>query len=215
MQSTTLAPSRESDPHRANSSGDSDELLLHRLASGDCEALSFLFRRYAKVAYGIARRILGDPSEAEDCVQEVFIYFHRKAGVFNSEKGGASSWIVQTIYHQALRHRMRLAERSSRSGILIEHKSGHAPTSATAAEYERSLEWAVGTDKLREVMKSLTKDQRDTLRLHFFDGYTLSEIARKRGQSLGNVRHHFYRGLEKLRSSVFRVELKGRISSSK
>ena len=203
------------DTQLADSYCDSDEALLNRVASGDNEALSCLFRRYAKVAYGIARRILGDPTEADDCVQEVFLYFHRKSSVFSSQKGSASSWIIQAIYHQAFQYRMRLALRLHRSESLIEEKPPHVCMSEIATEYEQSLEWTVGRTKLREMLRSLSPDQWDTLRLHFFEGYTLSEIAQKKGQSLGNIRHHFYRGLEKLRSSVFRGELKGRISSGK
>jgi RNA polymerase sigma-70 factor (ECF subfamily) len=185
------------------------------VASGDNEALSSLFRRYAKVAHGIARRILRDPTEADDCVQEVFVYFHQKSRVFSSEKGTASSWIIQTIYHQALQYRMRLLLRSHRLGFATEDKPGDVGASAVTTDYEHSLEWAVGRKRLREMLRSLSSDQWDTLRLHFFEGYTLSEIAQKKGQSLGNIRHHFYRGLEKLRSSVFRAELNERISSDK
>jgi RNA polymerase sigma factor (sigma-70 family) len=70
-------------------------------------------------------------------------------------------------------------------------------------EYEHSLEGLIGRSRARELTRSLSEDQWETIRLHFFEGYTLSEIAEKRNQSLGNVRHHFYRGLERIRSSVF------------
>jgi RNA polymerase sigma-70 factor (ECF subfamily) len=50
---------------------------------------------------------------------------------------------------------------------------------------------------------SLTADQRDTLTLHFFEGYTFDEIALKLGQSFGNIRNHYYRGLDKLRKAAF------------
>ena len=51
-------------------------------------------------------------------------------------------------------------------------------------------------------MEELTADQHETLRLHFYEGYTLVEVAQKLGQSIGNVRHHYYRGLEKLRKQM-------------
>jgi len=93
-----------------------------------------------------------------------------------------------------------------------EVESGNLRTPASM-EYERTLEGMIGRAKLREMLDSLTEDQWETLRLHFFEGYTLSENARKKEQSLGNIRHHFYRGLEKLRSHVFRSELQDRITS--
>jgi len=45
----------------------------------------------------------------------------------------------------------------------------------------------------------MSEDQRKTLRLYFIEGYTLREIAEKLGQTAGNVTHHYYRGLQKLR----------------
>ena len=175
------------------------------------EALSCLFGRYAKVAHRIARRILRDATEADDCVQEVFLYLHRKSNVFSSEKGSASSWIVQTIYHQAMRYRARLLQSNSMKCLIGEETLSIGASLMTG--YEHSLEWTVGKPKLREMLKSLSRDQWDTLCMHFFEGYTLSEIAEKKGQPFGNIRHHFYRGLERLRRAAFRTEAKGRISS--
>ena len=51
----------------------------------------------------------------------------------------------------------------------------------------------------KKVWDSLTEWQRETLRLHFYEGCTFAEIAEKLGQSYVNIRHHYYRGLEKLR----------------
>jgi len=192
-----------------------DGNLLARIADNDEDALGDLFRRYSRVAYRVGQRILRDVAEADDFVQDLFLYIWRKCGLYDASKGSASSWIIQTIYFQALQRRMQLAARSLRLTSINDHAEPVALATTSSSEYEQSLEGVVGRARLREIVECLTQDQRDTLRLHFCDGYTLSEIARKRGQSLGNVRHHFYRGLEKLRSSVFRDDLKGRISSSK
>ena len=56
---------------------------------------------------------------------------------------------------------------------------------------------------LNKVREELSEEQRQTLELHFFEGYTFHEIAERTGQGFGNVRHHYYRGLERLRSFVF------------
>jgi RNA polymerase sigma-70 factor (ECF subfamily) len=67
----------------------------------------------------------------------------------------------------------------------------------------------VGTTTMLGFLGLLSEDQRDTLNLHFFEGYTFAEIAVKLGQSLGNIRNHYYRGLEKLRKQMFPAELRG------
>jgi hypothetical protein len=48
-----------------------------------------------------------------------------------------------------------------------------------------------------------------TLRLHFIEGYTLDEVAKMLGQTKGNVRHHSFRGLERLRKQIFDSKLPG------
>ena len=60
----------------------------------------------------------------------------------------------------------------------------------------------IGQEALQETFKELSEDQQKTLRLFFFDGYTFDEIAAKLGQTPGNVSHHYYRGLEKLRRQM-------------
>ncbi len=203
----------EANRHPIGCDKHSDESLLARIALDDRDALGTLFQRYARVAFSIGRRILRDGAEAEDIVQDVFIYIHRKCRVYNSTKGPASSWIIQTIYYQALQRRVQLAVRNRYSSETIENAGQDISISSTVMEYDQSLEGMIGRTRLREMLDCLTEDQWETLRLHFFEGYTLAEIAQKRGQSVGNVRHHFYRGMEKLRGRVFRSELQDRVTS--
>jgi len=77
-------------------------------------------------------------------------------------------------------------------------------------ECDHSAEVVFGRSTWQGILKTLTEEQWETLRMHFFEGYTLGEIAEKRGQSVGNTRHHFYRGLEALRKQVFASELSRR-----
>jgi RNA polymerase sigma-70 factor (ECF subfamily) len=185
----------------------SDDQLLTLIKANSQSALGCLFRRYARIAYGIGRRILRDSVEADDLVQDIFLYIHRKSGVYDPTKGSASSWIVQTIYYHALQRRIQLAARNRCSVLISEGGKEVAFAQPASAEYERTLEGMLGRSRLREMLDGLTEDQWETLQLHFFEGYTLSEIAEKRGQPVGNTRHHFYRGLEALRKQVFASEL--------
>jgi DNA-directed RNA polymerase specialized sigma24 family protein len=84
------------------------QTLLDRIAGGDPQALSDLFRRYSRLVHHVGRRILREPAEADDLVQEVFLYIHRKSALFDSSKGPARSWIIQVAYTQALLRRREL-----------------------------------------------------------------------------------------------------------
>ena len=69
----------------------------------------------------------------------------------------------------------------------------------SGAHCDQTVEGLFGRNGWRQILESLTEEQRATLRLHFFEGDTFAEIAEKLGQSYANVRNHHYRGLEKVR----------------
>jgi RNA polymerase sigma-70 factor (ECF subfamily) len=190
--------------------GSSDECVLAKICAGDREALAILFRRYAHTVRNVGQRILRDKTEAEDLVQEVFLYIHRKSTLFDSSKGSARSWIVQVAYTQAfLRKRQLKSHGFYLSGITDKSVECHRQ-SDKGAHYDHSVEGLFGRNGWKEIVEGLTEDQRETLRLHFFEGYTFAEIAEKLGQSFANVRNHHYRGLEKLRKYLAGDELNRR-----
>jgi RNA polymerase sigma-70 factor (ECF subfamily) len=180
----------------------SDEALLERLQTGEQESLGRLFQRYARVIRHLAARILRDDSEAEDLVQDLFLFIQRKCAIFDGSKSSARSWIIQMAYHRALERRRYLTSRRFYSRAEIGNDANQVVGIPTR-ESDYSAEAVFGRNGLSKVLESLTEDQRETLRLHFFEGYTLAEIGKKVGQPLGNVRNHYYRGLSKLRTHMF------------
>jgi RNA polymerase sigma-70 factor, ECF subfamily len=176
-----------------------DEAILWRIHAGDRDALAMLFRRYAHPVRNIGRRILRDKAEAEDLVQEVFFYIHRKSGLFDSRKGSAGSWIVQVAYTQALLRRRRLKSQGFYLSRIADKPNESPQSEDKGAAYDHTVEGLFGRNGWKNVVQDLTQDQRETFQLHFFEGYTFTEIAEKLGQSYANVRNHHYRGLEKLR----------------
>jgi RNA polymerase sigma-70 factor, ECF subfamily len=178
-----------------------DETLLTRTAGGDQEALGHLFIRYARLVRSIAGRILRDTAEAEDLTQDLFLFIQRKCVIFDSSKSSARSWIVQMVYHRAIERRRYLTTRQfyARSEIQT---GAERVVGITATESDYSAEEVFGRNGLENLVEALSEDQRETLRLHFFEGYTLTEISTKLGQPLGNVRHHYYRALDKLRAQM-------------
>jgi RNA polymerase sigma-70 factor (ECF subfamily) len=184
----------------------SDEALLERVGHHEREALAILFRRYARLVRSVAFRILRNESEADDLLQEVFLYIFRKAGQFDGTKGWARSWIVQVTYHRAIDRRRHLASRHFYDALALDTPDA-AQLGREVAFYEQSLEGRLGKTVLALIEDSLSLDQRETLRLYFFEGCTLEEIAQTMGQSPGNVRNHHYRALEKIRKLLFARKL--------
>jgi RNA polymerase sigma-70 factor, ECF subfamily len=178
----------------------SDELLLVGVCANDREAVAALFRRYTAIIRSIGNRILRDDAEAEDLVQEVFLYLFRRSSAFDRRKGSARSWIVQNTYYRAINRRRYLSSRHQ----LFSTVPKPAVDPEVRAQDSRSSETAIFEGALvQEILKSLTAEQFETMRLFFFEGYTLAEISENLDQPLGNVRHHYYRGLNKLRARLF------------
>jgi RNA polymerase sigma-70 factor (ECF subfamily) len=186
----------------------SDEALISKVCV-DRDALACLFRRYARLVRCVALRILGDPSEADDLLQDMFLFIHRKAHSFDPTKCSARSWIVQMTYHRALDRRRYLHSRHFYTRVDLDEATELLDHCVEGAEKSNSASSLVGKTTSTGFLDTLTEDQRNTLSLHFVEGFTFAEIATKLNQSLGNVRNHYYRGLEKLRRQMFPAGLPG------
>jgi len=186
----------------------SDEQLLLCIAQGQQEALGCLFQRYARVTRSIAARILRDGSEADDLVQDLFLFIQKKCVIFDNSKGSAGSWIIQMAYQRAIERRRRLATRHFYNRADLQSTASHVVGIPTM-EHDYSAEAVFGRNGLEKIMSALSEPQRETLRLFFFEGYTLSEIGVKMGQPLGNIRNHYYRALDKLRQQMFGRKVSG------
>src|SRR3954447_5181008 len=80
--------------------GTSDlDLLVGRVARGDASAFEQLYDELGSAVFGLARRVVRDPTRAEDVTQEVFLEVWRKAARFDSALGKAKTWVL-TIAHR-------------------------------------------------------------------------------------------------------------------
>jgi RNA polymerase sigma-70 factor (ECF subfamily) len=186
------------------------QTLLERVAEGDSQGMSELFLRYARLVHSVGRRILRDGEEAEDLVQEVFLYIHRKSNLFDSAKSSARSWVFQIAYTQAFLRRRKLKARGFYASGIADRSLETDPRTGSGADYDQTVEGLFGRNGWRKMLDTLTQEQRETLTLHFFEGYTFEEIAEKLGQSYANIRNHHYRGLEKIRKHLAAGELNRR-----
>jgi RNA polymerase sigma-70 factor (ECF subfamily) len=181
---------------------ESEANLIARVCDGDTEALSLLFLRYARNVRVVGLRILKDRNEAEDLVQDVFLYIYRKGGLFDARKGSARSWIFQVAYTQACLRRRRLKVQGFYASGIADSSREIEPVAGSGADYDYTVEGLFGQNGWKRILDDLSEDQRETLRLHFFEGFTFAEIAERLGQSRSNIRNHYYRGLEKFRKHL-------------
>ena len=188
----------------------SDEALMAQICDGSREALAALFRRHARAVRTVSYRVLRDASEADDLLQDVFLLIHRLGTTFDSSKGQVRFWILQMAYRRAISRRRYLTSRHFYTRLDLDDTASElADPRASADQFENSIDGRLGNGDLQRVFEALSENQRQTLRLFFIEGYTLDEIAAKLGQSRGNVKHHYFRGLERLRKELFSGKLPG------
>lgn len=179
----------------------SDETLMALVRAQDAEGLDMLFARHSRLVYAIALRLLHDAGEAEEVVQECFLYVFRKALAFEPSKGSAKAWIAQVAYSRARDRKALLTRRGYYLRSDIE-SGGLDASLAGQDDVEREVGARLDFDRLQCAFEELTEIQRKTLRLFYFEDMDLREISGRLHEPLGNVRHHFYRGLERLRKSA-------------
>ena len=188
----------------------SDEDLVLQVCDGNKEALAVLFGRYARLVRGISLRVLRDAFEADDLVQDVFVLVHRDCKTFDRSKAPARFWILQIAYRRAISRRRYLTSRHFYTRLELEDAPSElADPRAEVVQFESPTDVNIGTGALNRVLEQLSENQRKTLDLFFIEGYTFDEIAAKLGQSRGNVKHHYFRGLERLRKELFGGKLPG------
>src|SRR5580700_7151636 len=190
----------------------SDEALIAQICEGSREMLAVLFRRYARLVRGIAYRVLRDVSEADDLLQDIFLLVHRLCGSFDSTKGPARFWILQMTYRRAISRRRYLTSRHFYTRLDLDQAANQlSDAPAKSGPPGNPIDAALDRrEALQNWLVELSESQRQTLHLFFFEGYTFEEIAAKLGQTIGNARNHYYRGLEKLRKKISAGRLPGK-----
>jgi len=155
-----------------------------------------LFDRYSRLIRGTAYKILGDPNEAEDVLQDVFLYLHRKSELFDPSKSSIKAWIVRITVSRALDRKIYLARRGFYAIPDVDFRQLRENT-----DLEHQIEATLHRKYLEKAFSDLTYRQRRTIEFFYFEGLNLTDISERLCEPLGSVRHHLYRGLERLRKS--------------
>lgn len=172
----------------------SDEQLIQEMHAGNTDAFAVIFKRYHRLVHLVALRVLRDAGEAEDLTQAVFLEIYRKLGQFDPARGSLKVWLLQHAQSRSVNRRNYLLVRQFHNQVEL-----------AALEEERGL-WSPRRRPVQEtsqvtneVLSVLPEAQRETIEMYFFEGLSLKEIAQRRDETFSNVRHHYYRGLERLR----------------
>lgn len=173
------------------------QLLLERVARGDKAAFSELYDTVAPRVYGLVKRLLVDPSQAEEVTQEVFLEIWQTASRFDPARGGAVTWIL-TMTHRRAVDRVR-ASQASRDRDL---KVGVRDYPREYDHVAETVEVSVEHERVEKAMGRLTELQRQAITLSYYGGYTNSEVASILSVPIGTVKTRIRDGMIRLRDEL-------------
>ncbi|MER5312070.1 sigma-70 family RNA polymerase sigma factor [Streptomyces sp. NPDC002773] len=165
------------------------------LVRGDERCLVLAHRRWARLVHTLAARALGDPREAEDVTQQVFLAAWRGRAGYHPERGPLPAWLVGITRRKTAD---ALTARTRRLDIVAAVGAALTPPTSTREGPEHVLDRLVVTRELAR----LPRVQRDVLTLAFFGDLTQVQIADRTGMPLGTVKSHARRGLQRMRRSL-------------
>jgi RNA polymerase sigma factor (sigma-70 family) len=172
-----------------------DRDLIERVSGGDHGAFSELYRRYSASAFGLARRIVGDQTMAEEVLQEVFLSLWRRAGAFDPARGSVRSWLFAQIHHRSVDvvRREEAERRRSRTTTNLD---------VTEEDVENVIEesWlSARRENVRSALAGLSAEQRRVIELAYYGGLTQTQVADAMGVPLGTVKSRTLAAMRRLR----------------
>lgn len=176
-----------------------DLFLITAIADGDSSALEVLYDRYSAVVYRMALRILKNPEQAEEIVQEVFWRVWRRSASFERERGRVAQWLFGIAHNLCIDELRRMRARPAQIYEDVDHPviqqlvddQIDVPATAWASEQQRVI---------RDALDHLPSAQRQAVELAYFAGLSHQEIATKLDRPLGTIKTRVRLGLQKLGS---------------
>lgn len=178
--------------------GDSDAARIASIGSGDLRVLERLYAEQGALVHGLALRILHHAAEAEEVVQEVFLYVWQQAGRYDPGRGSVEAWLVTLARSRSIDRLRAGASRERRhAGLARDSDSVHGaspppdPLRETLSHEARS--------RVQRALAALPAEQRRALEIAYFEGCSHSEIASRLGAPLGTVKTRIRQGMLRLR----------------
>ena len=189
-------------PNRVNASQSpksATEAEAIRLAqAGDAAAFEYLYQLHSRRVYALCLRMVGNPSDAEDLMQEAFLQLFRKIGTFRGESA-FSTWLHRMTVNVVL---MRLRKKTLPAASLEETTEPDEETGGPRKDIgapDLRLSGAVDRVNLERSIEKLPPGYRTVFVLHDVQGFEHNEIAGIMGCSVGNSKSQLHKARTRLR----------------
>jgi len=181
----------------------SDAQLVTSIARYSEVALAEVYRRHGGAVYGLARRVLNDPAEAEDVTQEVFLRLWNEPDRYDPGRGSLRSFLLAQSHARAVD-----AVRSTSSRRQRESRDALRTARGTYDLQHEVWDLAMA-DQVGQAMGALPAEERRAIELAYFDGHTYREVARLLQQPEGTVKSRIRNGMRRMRAALADIDLRG------
>ncbi|HEX2052870.1 MAG TPA: sigma-70 family RNA polymerase sigma factor [Actinomycetota bacterium] len=179
--------------------------LVDGLAGGDDKCLAELYDRYGNAALGLAFKVCGNRTIAEDIVQEAFLALWQRPQSFDATRGSAGAFLMGIVHHKAVDVVRR------EESVHRREESVAADTSDVPDDEVVEAAWlSMRRDKVRTALRRLSDVQREALELAYLQGLTYNEVAARLGIPLGTAKTRMRDGMIRLRSLLVEEEVSER-----
>ena len=193
--------SRQPTASTAGRADDDPQLaLIQRVGRGDQAAFGDLYDLAAPLVHGVVLKIVRDPSQAEEVVQEVFFELWRIAPRFDPARGTVTSWVA-TIAHRRAVDRVR-SEQASRDRVERESTRVERPHDEVADSVVGYDQTQFDRRRVRRALERLTAMQREAVELAYFGGHTYREVAVLLDVPEGTIKTRIRDGMIRLRDEL-------------
>ncbi|MCL4560501.1 MAG: sigma-70 family RNA polymerase sigma factor [Chloroflexi bacterium] len=172
-------------------------MLLARIADAEVGALGELYDRYGRLIYSLAMNIVYDSGIAEEVTQDVFIELWRKAGQYQSSQGKVITWLSTIARNRAIDNLRRMNVRPE--GHRVGWSEDIFPNLHDPFDLEQSIELDQQKSLVHSALAQLPEEQRESLALAYFQGYSHQQISEALNEPLGTVKTRLRLAMRKLR----------------
>ena len=174
-----------------------DEKLISLIVQMQEGALTQLYERYSRVIFSLALAIVNDQATAEEVTLDVFLRVWQKAASYRVEQARVSTWLIHIARHHAIDVLRRRAARPDQYAVNLDDTTFNGEFSEQ--DPQEFAELSMMRQRVHAALAKLPKDQKQTLVLAYFGGYTQHQIAEKLKQPIGTVKTRLHLALQKLR----------------
>jgi len=169
-----------------------DADISHGFSAGDEHAVGEVYERWSRLVHSIALRSTGNPQDAADITQEVFVSAWRGRGTYRLEVGSLPGWLL-TITRRRVADHWQSRTRAARAQVGGE--TAGSRIDGVPNDIDRVASQMLVADELDR----LGDPARRVMRMAFYDDLTHSQIAERLGLPIGTVKSHIRRSLHRLR----------------